>query len=55
MNEDDPCQINDITLSISLDEKWVKANKSTQVKYKYVGPTLLKVNLIEDLILIYQN
>jgi len=48
MNEDDPCQINDITLSISLDEKWVKANKSTQVKYKYIGPTLLKINLLEE-------
>lgn len=46
--DSDSCQINDIKLTIDLDEKWIKANKETQAKYKYIGPTLLRITFLED-------
>lgn len=47
-NETDTCQINDITLKVSLEDKWAKANKTTQAKIKYIGPTMMKVTFLED-------
>jgi hypothetical protein len=47
-NDSDPCKINDIKLKVNLEEKWVKANKENQVKYKYVGSTMLKITFLED-------
>ena len=46
--DDDTCSLNDITLKVSLTEKWIKANKTTQTKIKYVGPTMMKVTFLED-------
>ena len=42
------CQIEDIILHLSLDNKWIKANTTTQSKYKYIGPTLLRVTFLEE-------
>ena len=46
--DDDTCSLNDITLKVSLTEKWIKANKTTQTKIKYIGPTMMKVTFLED-------
>ena len=42
------CRLNDIVLTLNMNGKWVKSNIETQSKYKYIGPTLLRVSFLED-------